>query len=101
MARLSSIVKNEKRKKMAKNQFEKRKALKKVIISETATDKDKDAAMKKLCEMPRNGSKIRIRSRCALTGRPRAVYAKFGLCRNKFRELANNGMLPGVTKSSW
>lgn len=101
MARLTSVVKNEKRKKMAKAQMTKRIALKKIIADANANDADKATAMKKLCEMPRNGSKVRIRSRCFLTGRPRAVYKDFGLCRNKFRDLANKGMLPGVTKASW
>ena len=86
---------------MAKQQLPKRIALKKIIADGNANDADKTAAMKKLCEMPRNGSKVRIRSRCALTGRPRAVYKDFALCRNKFRDLANKGMLPGITKASW
>ena len=55
----------------------------------------------KLQKLPRNGNPNRVRNRCELTGRPRAVYRDFKLCRNKFRELANNGLIPGVTKASW
>lgn len=101
MARLASTVKNEKRLRMGKNQLAKRKELKKIVADPNANDEEKFKAMKKLSEMPRNGSLTRHRSRCVLTGRPRAVFSDFGLCRNKFRELALKGMLPGVTKSSW
>lgn len=101
MARLATTVKNEKRLKMAKNQMAKRAALKKIVADINANDADKSKALKQLSEMPRNGAAIRYRKRCVLTGRPRGVVGDFGLCRNKFRELAHKGMLPGVTKASW
>jgi small subunit ribosomal protein S14 len=62
---------------------------------------DRLMAVRKLSEMPRNSAKVRIRNRCALTGRSRGVYRKFGLSRIKLRELASAGQLPGVVKSSW
>jgi small subunit ribosomal protein S14 len=65
------------------------------------TDEQRDAARAKLQKIPRNGNLNRVRNRCELTGRPRGVYRDFKLCRNKFRELANNGLIPGVTKASW
>ncbi|MFZ4713321.1 MAG: 30S ribosomal protein S14 [Bacteriovoracaceae bacterium] len=101
MARLSSVVKNDRRLKMSKNQMTKRATLKAVIIDAGASDADKTKALKKLSEMPRNGSHTRYRKRCVLTGRPRGIVGDFGLCRNKFRDLAHMGMLPGVTKASW
>ena len=80
---------------------EKRAALKATIISATATPEEKEAAGKALRKMPRNSSKIRIRNRCAMTGRPRAYLRQFGLSRITFREMALNGLIPGVTKASW
>ena len=65
------------------------------------SDEDFFAAQRKLCKLPRNASKIRIRNRCSITGRPRGVIRKFGVSRITFRELALDGKLPGVTKSSW
>jgi small subunit ribosomal protein S14 len=101
MARLASTVKNAKRLQLSKNQMTKRAALKKIISDVNASDSDKAKALKQLSEMPRNGSHTRYRNRCVLTGRPRGIVGDFGLCRNKFRELAHMGMLPGVTKASW
>jgi small subunit ribosomal protein S14 len=76
-------------------------SLRKVIIDPNATDDEVIAAQKKLQKMPRDTSRIRVRNRCELTGRPRAYYRDFGLSRIKLREMAHRGMLPGVTKSSW
>lgn len=101
MARLSATIKNEKRLKLIKNQFKKRIELREIIKSESATSEDKLKAAEKLQSLNRNGSPIRYRNRCVLSGRPRAFYRKFGLARIKFRELALKGMIPGVTKASW
>jgi small subunit ribosomal protein S14 len=101
MAKTSKVVKNEERKVLVARHAEKRAALKATIISQTATPEEKDAAGKALRKMPRNSSKIRIRNRCAMTGRPRAFLRQFGLSRITFREMALNGLIPGVTKASW
>ncbi len=101
MASVAAITKNEKRKKLAKKYYAKREQLKKVIIDANASDADKNTAEKKLQKMSRNTSSVRVRNRCALTGRPRGNYQKFQLCRIKFRELASEGLIPGVTKASW
>ncbi len=101
MARLSAIVKNKKREKLAKRYAPKMAELKKRAIDPKLTDEERDAARVALQKIPRNGNPVRIRNRCELTGRPRGVYRDFKLSRNKFRELANNGLIPGVTKASW
>lgn len=101
MAKLSSVVKNKKREKLAKRYAPKAAALKKKALDTKLSDEVRDAARAALQKIPRNGNPIRIRNRCELTGRPRGVYRDFKLCRNKFRELANNGLIPGVTKASW
>ena len=101
MAKTSKIVKNEERKVLAARHAEKRAALKKTISSTTATPEEKEAAGKALRKLPRNSTKIRIRNRCVLTGRPRAYYRKFGLSRIAIREKGLAGEIPGLTKSSW
>ena len=101
MAKLSSINKNEKRKKMVKKFAGRYARLKAVADDESKDDTERLMARLKLAEIPRNGNPTRVRNRCALTGRPRAYYRKFGLCRILLRDLANKGMIPGVTKSSW
>ncbi len=101
MAKTSSIERNLKREKLAVKYQAKRDKLKAVIADEKSSPADKFEAMIKLAALPRNGSKVRIHNRCALTGRSRGVYRKFGLNRIKIREMANNGELPGVVKSSW
>lgn len=101
MAKLSSIAKNNRRKKMAKNGEAKRAELRKIIANANASDEDRDNAMMKLQKMPRDTSRIRVRNRCEITGRPRGVYRDFQLCRITFRELAHRGMIPGITKASW
>ena len=72
-----------------------------IIMDRDTSDEDRYSAVVKLAEMPRNSSKVRIRNRCELTGRPRATYRKFKMARNKLREYASKGMIPGMTKSSW
>lgn len=101
MARLSSVVKNKKREKLAKRYAPKAAELRAKAIDLKLSDEERDAARAKLQKLPRNANPNRIRNRCELTGRPRGVYRDFKLSRNKFRELANNGLIPGVTKASW
>ena len=101
MARLSAVVKNKKREKLAKKYGPKAAELRKKALDTKLSDAEREAARAKLQAIPRNGNPNRTRNRCELTGRPRAFYRDFKLCRNKFRELANNGLIPGVTKASW
>lgn len=101
MARLSAVIKNNKRTKDAKRVGPKAAELRKKAIDPKLSDDERDAARAKLQKLPRNANPNRVRNRCELTGRPRGVYRDFKLCRNKFRELANNGLIPGVTKASW
>ena len=101
MAKLSVVLRNEKRKTMASKQMAKRKELRAIAIDDTKTFEERADAQRALQGLPRNGSATRVRSRCVMTGRGRAVYKKFGLCRIKFRELALEGKIPGVTKASW
>ena len=75
--------------------------LKKILASPDTTDEEFFAAQRKLCKLPRNSSKVRLRNRCNVTGRPRAYIGRFGLSRITFREMALAGRIPGVTKSSW
>lgn len=101
MAKLSSINKNERRKKLAKKYAGKYAKLKAIADDESVDETERMIARLKMAEIPRNANPTRIRNRCALTGRPRAYYRKFNLCRVMLRELANDGLIPGVTKSSW
>lgn len=101
MAKASAINRNNKRIKLAKSLENKRAKLKAIIADKEAPMEERFAAVLKLAEMPRNSAKIRIRNRCALTGRPRGNFRKFNLCRVALRNLASRGELPGVTKSSW
>lgn len=101
MARLSAVVKNKKREKLAAKYGPKAAALRAQAIDPKLSDEEREAARAKLQKLPRNANPNRVRNRCELTGRPRAFYRDFKLCRNKFRELANNGLIPGVTKASW
>jgi small subunit ribosomal protein S14 len=101
MAKLSSINKNEKRKKMVQRYAGKYARLKAIADDDSKDEPERLIARLKLAEIPRNGNPTRIRNRCELTGRPRAYYRKFRLCRVQLRELANKGLIPGVIKSSW
>lgn len=101
MAKTSMIEKNERRRRMAKQKRAQREKLKAVIMSKETSMEDRFAAVMKLAEMPRNSARVRIRNRCALSGRPRAFYRKFKLSRIAFREMASAGQIPGVIKSSW
>lgn len=101
MAKVCMIERDKKRKKMVKRDAEKRAALKAIIRDRSKSPEERFQATLKLDEMPKNGSKIRVRNRCALTGRPRGYYRKFNLSRIALRDLASRGELPGVVKSSW
>ncbi len=101
MARLSIKLREKKRRNMVEKFKTKRAALLEVIHDQKAADEDRDAARAKLQRLPRDASPVRLRNRCALTGRPRGVYKKFGLGRIKLRELAMRGEVPGVIKASW
>jgi small subunit ribosomal protein S14 len=101
MAKLSSIKKNERRTAMTKAHAPKRAALKAIIMNKTLTAEERFTAQLKLAEMPRNGAKVRIRNRCEVSGRSRAVYRRFKLSRIILRDMASHGLIPGVTKSSW
>jgi small subunit ribosomal protein S14 len=101
MAKISKIVKNEQRKKTVVQYAERRTELKKIINNPNSSVEEVDEAVMKLQRLPRNASPIRVRNRCSMTGRPRAVYRKFGIARTAFRDLALQGQIPGVVKSSW
>ncbi len=101
MAKTSSIEKNNRRRRMADQQAPKRKRLKALASDMKKSPEERFAANLKLAEMPRNGSKVRIRNRCEVTGRPRGNYRKLKMCRNQLRELASQGRIPGMTKASW
>jgi len=101
MAKLSSINKNERRKKLVKRYAGQYARLKAIANDESKDDTERLIARLKLAEIPRNGNPTRVRNRCQITGRSRAYYRKFRLSRIMLRELANKGLIPGVTKSSW
>lgn len=101
MAKKSMIAREKKRALLVKKYADKRAALKEIIRSPNSTYEEVMAATDSLQKLPRNSSKVRQRNRCAITGRPHGVYSKFGLCRNKLRESAMEGDLPGLTKASW
>jgi len=101
MAKKCSVERDLKRRRMTKSQANKRAKLKAIIKNKDANMEERFAAVLKLSELPRNSSKVRIRNRCALTGRPRSHYRKFRISRIALRDLASRGELPGVTKSSW
>jgi small subunit ribosomal protein S14 len=101
MAKTSSIEKNNRRTRMAKQYAPKRAKLKAMAVDDKLSPEERFEARLKLAELPRNSSPTRIRNRCELTGRPRAVYRKFKLSRIALRQLASLGALPGVVKSSW
>ena len=101
MAKKSMIQRELKRAKLVAKYAEKRAALKATIRSVHSTDEERQQAQAKLNAMPRDASPSRQRNRCAITGRPHGVYRKFGLGRNKLREAAMSGEIPGLTKASW
>ena len=101
MAKLSLINRDEKRRVLVKKYTKKRDALNAIINNTKMSDEDRFAARLKLQQLPRNSNPTRLRNRCALTGRPRGFFRKFGLGRNKLREYAMRGEIPGIVKASW
>ncbi|WP_324076051.1 MAG: 30S ribosomal protein S14 [Erythrobacter sp.] len=101
MAKLSSINKNERRKKLVKQYAAKYEKLKAIAADKSLDETERMVARLKMAELPRNANPTRVRNRCATTGRPRGYYRKFGINRIELRELGNSGMIPGLTKSSW
>jgi small subunit ribosomal protein S14 len=101
MARQSVVNREKKRRITVKRFATKRGELMTTLRSSSASDEDKADAREKLQKLPRDASPVRLRNRCALTGRPRGTFKKFGLARNKLREIALRGEIPGVIKASW
>jgi small subunit ribosomal protein S14 len=101
MAKQSVIQRQLKRVRLVAKHATKRAELKKILSNPKVTDEAFYDAQRKLAKLPRNGSKVRLKNRCAISGRPRAYIRKFGLSRITFRELALSGQIPGVTKASW
>lgn len=101
MSKLCMKERNKKRTKLYKQNRARHDKLKAIVMNKELPIEDRFAAQMKLAELPRNAAQNRIRNRCELTGRGRGYYRKFKLCRNKLRELASFGMLPGVIKASW
>ena len=101
MAKTSAVERNKKRERLSKKFAGRRQRLKDVANDESRPMEERFSARLKLAQLPRNGSPVRIRLRCELTGRPRGNYRKFQLSRIALRELASTGQIPGMTKSSW
>ena len=101
MAKLSAINKNNRRIKLSDKFFKKRESLKKIIMNKKLSFEERFKAQQKLSKMPRNSSKIRIRNRCQITGRPHGVYRKLKISRIALRQLGLEGKIPGLVKSSW
>ncbi len=101
MAKISQVNRNKKRESMAARDREKRAKLKAQIMDRTAPVEERFEAAVKLAQLPRNGARNRIRLRCEVTGRSRANYRKFKICRVVLRDLASTGQIPGMVKASW
>ena len=101
MAKLAVINRQYKRVKLVAKYAKRREALIAIIENSKVSDEDRFAARLRLQQLPRNANPTRLRNRCSLTGRPRGVFSKFGLGRNKLREYAMRGEIPGIVKASW
>jgi small subunit ribosomal protein S14 len=101
MAKLSLINRDQKRRALVKKYAKKRALLVAIMNNTKASDEDRMAARLKVQQLPRNANPTRLRNRCAITGRPRGFFRKFGLGRNKLREFAMRGEVPGIVKASW
>lgn len=101
MATKSSIAKQKRRERLVKLNWEKRQNFKKIILDQSKGEEERLAAKNSLNKLPRNSSPVRLRNRCQLTGRARGFLRRFKLSRLCFREMANQGLLPGVVKASW
>ncbi len=101
MAKVSAVQKNDKKRALVEKYASKRAALKEIIKNRSLPIEERFKAQLKLSELPRNSSKIRVRNRCEVSGRPRGVYRKLKLSRIALRDLGNLGRIPGIVKSSW
>jgi small subunit ribosomal protein S14 len=101
MAKKSILMRQAKRERIVRRYAAKRAALKETIRSPKSSDDERIIALQQLQKLPRDANPVRLRNRCALTGRPHGVYRKFGLARNKLRETMMRGEIPGLTKASW
>lgn len=101
MAKTSQVNRNAKRERMAARDKTKRAALKGIVMDRTLPVEDRFDATMRLAQLPRNGAKVRVKLRCAITGRARANYRKFKLSRIALRDLASSGQIPGMVKASW
>jgi small subunit ribosomal protein S14 len=101
MAKKSVVARQAKRKKVVQKYAETHKALKATIKNKKLSTKEREKAMQALWALPRDAHRIRLRNRCVMTGRPRGVFRRFGICRHKIRELAALGQLTGLLKASW
>ena len=101
MAKLSSVNKNNRRIKLSNKFYKKRKNLKKIIMNKQLPLEERFKAQQKLSNMPRNSSKVRVRNRCQISGRPHGVYRKLKISRIALRKLGLEGKIPGLVKSSW
>ncbi|AKK19817.1 30S ribosomal protein S14 [Candidatus Liberibacter africanus] len=101
MAKVSAVERNKRRLRIVSQQSSKRIALKKIVMDKSVTLEERFNAMLQLCSLPRDGSKVRIRNRCEISGRSRGVYRDFRLSRLALRELGSFGKIPGIIKSSW
>lgn len=101
MSKIALTNRDQKRRNTVKKFAAKRKQLMEIINDQKVSPEDRYEARLKLQKLPRNASPVRLRNRCALTGRPRGVFSKFGLGRSKLRDIAMRGEIPGVIKASW
>ena len=101
MAKLSLINREEKRRGLVKKFAKRREALQAIVDNTKASDEERFAARLKIQQLPRNANPTQLRNRCALTGRPRGYFRKFGLARNKLSDYAMRGEIPGIVKASW
>ena len=101
MAKLSSINKNNKRIKLSDKFYKKREKLKKIVMNKSLSLEERFKAQQKLSKLPRNSARVRIMSRCQITGRPHGVYRKLKISRIALRQLGLQGKIPGLVKSSW
>ena len=101
MAKKSMVARERKRLKTVQRYAANRAALKKIIANQSSSDEERRESMERLQTLPRNASPVRLRNRCAITGRPNGFYRKFGLGRNKLREETMSGNIPGLRKASW
>ena len=101
MAKKSKVVKNIQRQKLVDRYHDRRMELKSIVKNPNSSYAEKRLAYQKLEKMPRDANPIRLRNRCNLTGRPRSYYRRFGLSRISLREMASQGLIPGITKASW